>query len=242
MTRSTRFAIEPLTDGINDALHQAGLTKAADIRVGHFEASSQVPAGGIDCGIPVQKTVDKDPVTVGDNFTYTIKVDNPYDCTLTDVKVTDTISGSEGVLWTVTGTDPKADTQTNDKLVWNDIGPIKPGDSAEVHISVTVPENSAGGRFTDHATATATCGSGSTSGGTSFGNGATLTGTDTLTGPDLNGGGPGGGGQKEPLADTGMSAMLGLGAALVLLIGLAVLAIRRYPTAPASRAARMRSR
>jgi uncharacterized repeat protein (TIGR01451 family) len=218
-------ALDPVLQQINDALVSAGITQAADLRVGHFEASSEVPQGGITCGLPVTKTVDKDPVQAGDNFTYTIRVDNPYDCTLTNVKVTDTITGSDGVLWTVTGTHPPADTQTNSKLVWNDIGPIKSGDSSSVSIDVTIPANSAAGKFTDHATATGDCATGSASGGTGITN-ATLTGTDTLNGPGVTaGGGQGGGGQ--PLADTGVPAMLGFAAGLLLLAGLGVLAIRR---------------
>jgi len=215
-----------LLQQIDSAMQTAGITQAADLRIGHFEASSQVPKGGISCGLPVTKTVDKDPVQAGDNFTYTIRVDNPYDCTLTNVKVTDTITGTDGVLWTVTGTHPPADTQTNSKLVWNDIGPIKSGGSSSVNIDVSIPANSAAGKFTDHATATGDCATGSASGGTGITN-ATLTGTDTLNGPGVTAGGGGGGGGGGGLPNTGLPAMLGFVAGLVMLAGLGVLAIRR---------------
>lgn len=80
--------------------------QAAEIRVGHMEVSADVPAGGITCDLPVVKSVDQPQVAPGDTFTYTITVTNTFRCTFDDVRIVDTVSASDGVTWTVTGTDP----------------------------------------------------------------------------------------------------------------------------------------
>lgn len=70
--------------------------EAGDIRVGHMEVSAQVPVGGIDCPIPVDKVAVPDELTVGQTSVITFTVENPYDCKLTDVVLTDEIEQEEG--------------------------------------------------------------------------------------------------------------------------------------------------
>jgi uncharacterized repeat protein (TIGR01451 family) len=197
-----------LLQAIDQALADAGLSTGVDFRLGHFEASSQVPPGGIECGLPVKKTVDDPVVQPGDEFTYTITVDNPYDCTLTDVKVDDRIAADGGVQWQVLRTRPAADTETHDRVVWNDIGDIAPGDSASVEVDIAILESSSAGRFVDKAKATASCGSGGAGGGTQI----DLVGNDRLEAPEVKGG---------PLPNTGSSPWLPIAAALVIGVGLA---------------------
>lgn len=138
-------------------LSDAGVGEAAEVRVGHMEVSASVPEGGLDCGIPVDKQPDQALVNPGDTFTYTIEVANPYDCELRNVTVTDTLTGDDGVTWTVDATDPAADQVSDTEIVWNDIGPIAPGGSAAVTITVTVGSDSAGGVFRDEASVTGEC-------------------------------------------------------------------------------------
>ncbi len=88
----------------------------ADVRVGHMEASAAVPAGGIQCpDITVDKAANPDPVNAGSDFVYTIDIINPYDCTLTDVKVVDTIETSNNkIKYTIKGQDPAASSVSGD--------------------------------------------------------------------------------------------------------------------------------
>lgn len=197
-----------LLQTIDQALADAGLSTGVDFRLGHFEASSQVPPGGIECGLPVKKTVDDPVVQPGDEFTYTITVDNPYDCTLTDVKVDDRIEADGGVQWQVLRTRPAADTETHDRVVWNDIGDVAPGDSASVEVDIAILESSSAGRFVDKAKATASCGSGGAGGGTQI----DLVGNDRLEAPEVKGG---------PLPNTGSSPWLPITAAVVIGVALA---------------------
>jgi uncharacterized repeat protein (TIGR01451 family) len=198
-----------LLQAIDQALADAGLSTGVDFRLGHFEASSEVPEGGIECGLPVKKTVDDPVVQPGDEFTYTITVDNPYDCTLTDVKVDDRIEAQGGVEWEVLTTRPAADTETHDRVVWNDIGDIEPGGSASVEVDIAILESSSAGKFIDHAKATASCGTGGADGGTQI----DLVGNDRLDAPEVKGG---------PLPNTGSTPWLPVAATV--LVGVALVA------------------
>lgn len=131
---------------------------AADFRLGHMEARATVPSGGIECSLPVNKTVDREFVAPGDNFTYTIKVINPFaDCELTAVKVTDVIDVESGILYEITSSTPPASSQTATSLTWNDIGPIAAKGSKELTVGIRILDGSGAGRFTNTATATGVC-------------------------------------------------------------------------------------
>lgn len=96
--------------------------QAAEIRVGHMEVSADVHAGGITCDLPVVKSVDQPQVAPGDTFTYTITVTNTFRCRFDDVRIVDTVSASDGVTWTVTGTDPQAGSVSDTEIVWDGPG------------------------------------------------------------------------------------------------------------------------
>ncbi|MGI8683914.1 MAG: LPXTG cell wall anchor domain-containing protein [Acidimicrobiales bacterium] len=163
-----------------------GLT-ALDLRVGHMESRAQVPAGGIKCSIPVSKTADKQTVNAGETFTYNITVTNPFaDCELTNVRVVDNITAGNGVKYTVTGTNPAASSTSNTQVVFNDIGPIPAKQSKSVTITVAVAANSAAGQFTDNATATGNCATGSAQGGAKIT--VPVSGETTVTVPSVTGG------------------------------------------------------
>lgn len=115
-------------------------TRAADLRVGHMEAKSVVPVGGIACGLPVTKTANPTAVAVNQTFVTPITVTNPYDCDLTQVRVSDVVTTTSGAKFKVTAADPALSTPTlptgdnlsGVTLVWNDIGPIASGASKTI--------------------------------------------------------------------------------------------------------------
>jgi len=185
---------------------------AADLRIGHMEARATVPVGGIECALPVTKTVDRAFVAPGDNFTYTIKVINPFaDCELTSVLVKDVISVEEGILYEITSSNPPANSQTASSLTWNDIGPIKARESKELTVGIRILDGSAGGRFTNRATATGVCAQATARGDAKVN--VTLQGNVVLVAPDV----------AQALAATGMSP---IGAVAAAIAGLAVLGRR----------------
>lgn len=115
----------------------------ADIRVGHMETKAVVPVGGIDCGIPVTKTASPAGVTVNQDFTVSIKIDNPFGCDLTAVKVVDDITTSGDAKFKVVSTDPTANTVPagsnldSGTIVWNNIGSIPKGGTKTVKATFT---------------------------------------------------------------------------------------------------------
>lgn len=197
----------------------------ADVRIGHMEASATVPSGGIDCQIDVSKTAQPSSVNPGDTFQYLISVHNPHACTLVGVKVVDTVTTTSGVKYQIVSEAPTADSASGGTLTWNDIGPINPGDTKQLVVNMKVLTNSAGGTFTETATATAQCAIANAQGQTSVANtsgGATLvsaTGGTTINSPTV------GGLNGKVLPVTG--GLDGRYYAVALLVGLAAVAAGR---------------
>src|SRR5438067_272794 len=160
--------------------------RLADVRVGHMENATAVPAGGIECGIGLVKKTDKDLVGPGDTFNWTISVSNPNDCVLTKLKVVDTIAAHKGIIWTVDSTDPSADQKANDGVTWNDVGPLNPGQSKDLKIGLTVGKNTGGGKFLDNAVATGVCGPAAGTAGADAAVGVPLEARVSLNLPEVN--------------------------------------------------------
>ncbi len=138
----------------------------ADVRIGHMEARAQVPAGGIRCQLPITKAADRLVVNAGEQFTYTIEVTNPFgDCSLTNVRVVDTITVPTGLRYSVVRTSPQA-TVAGDVITFNDIGPIGPGSRGSATITIAIPPDSGGGLMVNNATATGVCATGTGNGQT----------------------------------------------------------------------------
>lgn len=154
----TATAASAAVDVVRVKLLDGGETRVADLRIGHMEVATAVPAGGIECGIGLLKKVDRDTVKVGEDFVWTVTVTNPNDCVLTSVKVVDTISTTDGVLYSIVSSTPQASSTTEKSLTWNDVGPIQPGATKDLLINMKVSPDSKGGRFTDDAVATGVCG------------------------------------------------------------------------------------
>jgi LPXTG-motif cell wall-anchored protein len=212
-------ALNALTTQLDKALTSLGITKGVDLRVGHFEANSEVPQGGVKCGLPVSKKTNKDPVTAGDSFTTTISADNPYDCVVRNLAVDDKITGTGGVTWTVDSTNPKADSASNSEVKWNNLGNLPPGGHKQVTVTITVGKDSTAGQMRDHAHVTGTCATGNGPGTANV----SLGGNFTLHAPTINPASS----PKGPLPTTGSSPWLPVGGGLLLMTGIGLAVARR---------------
>ena len=130
--------------------------------IGNLSAAAEVPAGGIaftgcdDNPLEVHKTLSASDVTPGESFDYTITVANRDEsCTLTDIVVTDVVTGPAGTTVEATPEPTSVDGLT---LTWDDIADLAPNESVTIQISVTAPADaSAGDKFTDTVDVSANC-------------------------------------------------------------------------------------
>jgi hypothetical protein len=137
----------------------------AELRVGHMEVGLAVPPGGVQCpGIQMTKTSEPASVQPGDPFSWNIDVVNPNDCALEKVKVTDTPTGSPGVVWRAVSSLPRAVRAPDGSLVFDEIGPMEAGDRKTLEINAVVEPGSAFGRIANRVAAVGECG-GATLGG-----------------------------------------------------------------------------
>jgi hypothetical protein len=132
----------------------------ADLRIGHMEVHSQVPAGGVSCSIPVDKTPSADKVDVGHFFDVTFKVTNPYDCTLTGVRLEDAITTEDDARFTIIATDPVASSVPqgaalqSGTITWSNIGDMAPHTTRTLKARIGARNGS--GVIVDKATANGT--------------------------------------------------------------------------------------
>jgi hypothetical protein len=135
--------------------------EAADIRVGHMEASAEVPVGGVNCPIPVSKSADPDNIKINeepDTSTIKITVHNVYDCDLEDTVLVDHISQKDGSPdFKLLGADPAATSPDMPTGVlekadveW-ELGTIKAGETKSVTLELQSAEH--GGILVDVAEA-----------------------------------------------------------------------------------------
>jgi LPXTG-motif cell wall-anchored protein/uncharacterized repeat protein (TIGR01451 family) len=214
-------ALDGVAKQLDNLLTGLGIKAGVDLRVGHFEANSEVPAGGIQCHIPVSKTPSSQTVAAGHPFTVTLSADNPYNCTLTNVKFEDKIDSETGnVKWSVGNTSPKADSSsTNSDVTWSGLPDVKPGGHQDVQITVNVPADSPSGRLEDNAIVTGTCATGNGPGTANV----HLNGTVTLHGPEVTSNHH----TNVILPNTGSSPWLPIGGGILALTGLSLVALRR---------------
>ncbi len=138
-----------------------GTPLEADIRVGHMETQAHVPAGGVNCPIPVTKTADPDNIRIRetpDTSHITITVHNVYNCDLTNTVLTDQIRQKAGDPdFQLVSSDPSASSpdmptgnlRTAD-VVWN-LGTIPKGTTKAV--TVDLKSATSGGVIRDIASA-----------------------------------------------------------------------------------------
>ncbi|MGH2722078.1 MAG: hypothetical protein ACRDJO_10825 [Actinomycetota bacterium] len=132
-----------------------------DLRIGHMEARAKVPAGGIDCPIPVTKVTDPTSIGIGGSFTAGITIKNPYDCELTDVVATDNVT-ADGPTFTIPAASDGG-TISGNTVTWN-LGTIPPGGSKLVQVNIKAGRGS--GSITDTVNVVGKCGIGSADGST----------------------------------------------------------------------------
>jgi len=136
---------QPLTSALQKALATAGLD-VADVRVGHLEASSTVPVGGIVCATPInplnesRKDVSATTVPAGQTFTYDIRVPNRGTSPVTNVTVDDTYAAG---LQFVSSTPAPASRGTN-TLHYN-LGTIQPNQVVVIVQTFRVPADAPNG-------------------------------------------------------------------------------------------------
>jgi uncharacterized repeat protein (TIGR01451 family)/LPXTG-motif cell wall-anchored protein len=138
-------ALDPLLSALQDGLAGAGLN-VADVRLGHMEASSTVPVGGIDCGTddnPLsesRKDVSATNVTAGQTFNYTLRIPNRGTAPITNVTVTDTYSAALSFVSSV----PAPASHTGNVLKYN-LGTLDPNEFATIILTFKVPTNATPG-------------------------------------------------------------------------------------------------
>lgn len=185
----------------------AGLN-ALDLRLGHMESKVQVPDGGINCEIPVEKTASPNPASAGDDVTFTISIPTdaealrPFPCDLTNIRVVDTVAVESGnpTFRVVGGTGPNGEVGvvSGDTVTFDNIGDYKVGDPPLlVRVVVAIAGNSRDGRLLDRVRVDATpanCKASDETVGRVLG-GARFFGSNVgLTGAGVTGTGAGGGG------------------------------------------------
>lgn len=133
----------------------------ATIAVAPLEAAVTVPAGGIDCGgagngnpLDLHKDASQADVAPGSTFDYTVSVFNRGPCTLTDLVVTDVITGPGGSTYTAV---PAPASRNGNTFTWR-IDKLEPGATATFTIAVEVPSGVSSGRYRDELSANGKCG------------------------------------------------------------------------------------
>ena len=163
-----------------------------------MESEATVPVGGIQCGIPVMKVGTPASVVAGQNQTINYTITVPADveafkaiaCDIQNIKVVDVTTAEPGVKFNIVSASPGG-VINGATVTWANLGTYKPGDPPIVlSVGLTVPSDSAAGKITDTATATAVLGNckGNASAnatdltGLASVNAAALTGTDAFSG------------------------------------------------------------
>ena len=139
----------------------------ADLRVGHMESKTTVPVGGIQCGIPVKKVGTPASVVAGKdqivNYTITVPADpeafKAIACDVKNIKVVDVTTAEPGVKFDIVSASSSGVITGGNTVTWENLGTYKPGDAPFVlTVGLKVPVDSAAGKITDTATATAVLG------------------------------------------------------------------------------------
>lgn len=136
--------LAPVLQAVQDGLAGAGLG-VADVRYGHFEALSTVPAGGIVCGDgsnPFReafKDASAEGVAAGATFEYVVRFPNRGTTPVTNVKVVDTFTGGPPPLEFVSS-DPAPSSRSGNTLTYA-IGTVQPGEFVDIRFVFRVPAN-----------------------------------------------------------------------------------------------------
>ncbi len=139
---------------------------AVDLRVGHMEASVSVPAGGLRCDIPVSKVASIDPVTVGNDFTFTIRIPADaaqfnalFNCDLIGITAVDTVETVSGSPRIQLLSASNGGVISGNKVTWPNLGNYTLGqEPLALTINARIPANSGAGVLRDTVDVSATLG------------------------------------------------------------------------------------
>lgn len=121
-------------------------------------AEAEAPVGGIPCGDDPFKDVRKDVtaarVRPGTTFDYLVTVPNRANCTVTDVTITDEVTGPDG--FTIVATNPEG-TVNGGTITWT-LDELAPNEVVNFIITVQVPTTAVSGdTFSNDVDVTGTC-------------------------------------------------------------------------------------
>ena len=209
-----------------------GLT-GVDLALGHMEGAVAVPAGGLTCDIPVSKVASVDPVTVGQDFTYTISIPSDsalyqalFNCDLIGIRAVDTVETQSGNPRITLVSASHNGVISGNTVTWANLGNYTLGQEPIVlTINARIPTNSGAGVLRDTVKVDATlgnCRGGATGedivqGGAQLNNSA-ITGSVTLIGPNVT---------RGDLAATGGNAWPLVAGGGFLLAALGLVRLRR---------------
>lgn len=209
-----------------------GLT-GVDLALGHMEGAVAVPAGGLTCDIPVSKVASVDPITVGQDFTYTISIpsDNAlyqalFNCDLIGIRAVDTVETQSGNPRITLLSASHGGVISGNTVTWANLGNYTLGqEPIRLTISARIPTNSGAGVLRDTVDVDATlgnCRGGATGedivqGGAELDSSA-ITGSVTLVGPTVT---------RGDLAATGGNAWPLVAGGGFLLAALGLVRLRR---------------
>ena len=203
-----------------------GLT-GLDLRLGHMEGAVTVPAGGLTCDIPVSKVASVDPVTAGQDFTYTISIPSDaalfqalYNCDLINISAVDAVETQSGNPQIQLISASNGGVISGNRVTWANLGNYTLGQPPIIlTIQARIPANSGAGVLRDTVNVSATlgnCRGGATGedivqGGAQL-NGNAITGRVTLVAPNVTRGNLAAtGGNSWPLVAGGGFLLAALG-------------------------------
>lgn len=171
-------------------------TTGLDLSLGHMEAAVTVPPGGLTCDIPVSKTASLDPVTVGQDFTFQIKIPSDpalfsslFNCDLVNISAVDTATPKTGNPTVKFNSADHGGVVSGNTVTWANLGNYVLGqDPIVLTINASIPRSSSAGVLQDTVNVSATLGNcrGGANGEDIVNGSAQITGGATLT--QLNGG------------------------------------------------------
>jgi len=142
-----------------------GLT-GLDLALGHMEGAVSVPAGGLTCDIPVSKVASADPVTVGQDFTFTIRIPSDpnlfsalFNCDLVNISARDTVEVQSGTPRIQLISADRGGVISGNTVTFPNLGNYTLGQPPIlVTITARIPSNSGAGVLRDTVNVSATLG------------------------------------------------------------------------------------
>ena len=152
--------------GAIDLLRLAVPALGVDVGLFHMEGQVTAPAGGIKCQIPVSKVASVDPVQVGQDFEYIIRIPNDaefynklFNCDLVDIRVEDRVTTESGNPRVQLISASAGGVISGNTVTWANLGRYQRG-SPPITLTITarIPSNSGAGVLRDTVNVSANLG------------------------------------------------------------------------------------